>query len=120
MIGHMMQWSPRSQMNDLFILAKGLLTAAPLTATEKLVMDKFLRSLPYKAKKLASKANPQSADQLVEFVEGHQAAVEVVRSGCPLRGEPNPRPKERIRPGTTAGSRPGRHQKPAPRDDGTS
>ena len=91
--------SPRSQMHDLIRLAKGWLTAAPLTltATEKVVMDKFLRSLPYEAKKLASQANPQSADQLVELVEGHQAAVEVLRSGRPLRGEPNPRPKEQER-----------------------
>ena len=86
-------------MHDLIRLAKCWLTAAPLTLTaiEKVVMDKFLRSLPFEAKKLASQANPQSADQLVELVEGHQAAVEVLRSGCPLRGEPNPCPKERMR-----------------------
>ena len=92
--------SPRSQMHNLIRMAKGWLMAAPLTltATEKVVMDKFLRSLPYKAKKLASQAlHPQSADQLVELVEGHQVAVEVLRSGRPLRGEPNPRPRERIR-----------------------
>ncbi|XP_064195362.1 uncharacterized protein LOC135256967 [Anguilla rostrata] len=91
--------SPRSQMHDLIRLTKSWLTAEPLTTTplEKVVIDKFLRSLPFEAKKLASQANPQSADQLVELVEGQQVALEVLRSGRPLKAEPSARPKERKR-----------------------
>uniref|UniRef100_A0A6Q2YMH5 SCAN box domain-containing protein n=1 Tax=Esox lucius TaxID=8010 RepID=A0A6Q2YMH5_ESOLU len=64
-------------------LAKSWLTAKPLTLTpiEKVVIDKFLRALPYEAKRLACQTNPQSADQLVELVEGQQVALEVLRSG---------------------------------------
>uniref|UniRef100_A0AAY5JYK3 SCAN box domain-containing protein n=1 Tax=Esox lucius TaxID=8010 RepID=A0AAY5JYK3_ESOLU len=74
---------PRTQMHDLIRLAKSWLTAEPLTLNpiEKVVIDKFLRALPYEAKKLASQANPQSADQLVELVEGQQVVLEVLRKG---------------------------------------
>ena len=59
-------------MHDLIRLTKSWLTAEPLTLTamEKVVIDKFMRALPYEAKKLASHSNPQSADKLVELVEG--------------------------------------------------
>ncbi|CAL8272021.1 unnamed protein product [Lota lota] len=80
-------------MHDLIRLAKSWLTAAPLTVTYG-HGERGHGSLQFVAKTLASQANPQSADQLVE---GHQAALEVLRSGRPLRGEPTPRPKEWIR-----------------------
>ncbi|KAF1388735.1 hypothetical protein PFLUV_G00065720 [Perca fluviatilis] len=96
---------PRAQMHDLIRLTKSWLTAEPLTLTpiEKVVIDKFLRALPFEAKKLASQANPQSADQLVELVEGQQVALEVLRSGQTRKNEPSPRQKERKRTEDHAG-----------------
>lgn len=68
-----------------------------LMTIEKVVIDTYIRSLPFTAKKLASKANPQSADQLVELVEGQQVALEVLCSGQPRKAEPSTRPKKRKR-----------------------
>ena len=83
--------SPRSQMHDLIRLTKSWLTAEPLTLTamEKVVIDKFMRALPYEAKKIASQANPQSADKLVELVEGEQVAPSTTRT-MPWHLQPGP------------------------------
>lgn len=88
--------SPRSQMHDLIRLAKTWLTTEPLTLTpiEKVIIDTFLRYLLFKAKKLASQANPQSADQLVELVEGQQMAFKVLCRGQPWKAELSTRTKE--------------------------
>jgi len=63
-----------------------------------------MRALPYEAKKLACQQNPQRADQLVELMEGYQAAQGVLRSGrpgnkeaptCQINMEAPTRPKKR-------------------------
>ncbi|KAJ8390494.1 hypothetical protein AAFF_G00102910 [Aldrovandia affinis] len=68
----------RAQMHDLIRLMKGWLISEPKTLgpLEQVVIDRFMCALPFDAKKLA---NPQSADQLMELVEGHQAAQAVLR-----------------------------------------
>ena len=86
-------------MHDLIRLSKSWLAAERLTimAIEKVVIDTFPRALPFEPKTLASQANPQSTDQLVEMVEGQQVALEVLRSRQPRKAEPSTRPKERKR-----------------------
>ncbi|KAM9553730.1 uncharacterized protein ACWYII_035315 isoform 1-T2 [Salvelinus alpinus] len=82
-------------------LKKEILTLKPI---KKVVIDTFLHSLPSEAKKLASQANPQSADQLVELVEGQQVALEFLRSGQPQKAEPSTCPKEQKRAEEHAGT----------------
>ncbi|XP_041440518.1 uncharacterized protein LOC121400717 [Xenopus laevis] len=72
--------SPRSQMHDLIYLAKKWLQPDTLTSpqiVERVVMDRFLRSLPVKVQKWVSHADPRSADHLVEMVERYLAAQDL-------------------------------------------
>ncbi|KAK0132837.1 hypothetical protein N1851_032052 [Merluccius polli] len=54
---------------------------------ERVVMDRYLRALPYEGQKLACQSNPQSAEQLVTLVEGYLAAHAVLRPGRPGKAE---------------------------------
>ena len=85
---HVQEWvfnpaePPRAQMYELTRLTNRWLASKPATPgpIERVIMDRFLRALPYEAKKLACQSNPQSAEQLVALVEGHQAAQAVLRT----------------------------------------
>ena len=56
-------------------------------------MDRFLRALPYEAKKLACQSNLQSAEQLVALVEGHQVAQAVLQTSRPGKTKTPGRPR---------------------------
>jgi len=60
-------------------------------------MDRFLRALPFEAKKLAGQSNPKDAAVLVDILEGYQAAQGLLRSGRPTKTETVIRPTERPR-----------------------
>ena len=63
---------PRSQMYDLIHLAKKWLQPEILSGPkilERVVMDKFLRSLPNTLQKWVSHGGPETADKLVDLVE---------------------------------------------------
>ena len=91
--------SPRAQMHELVRRTNAWLVSEPksLPPMERMIMDRFMRALPYEAKKLACQNNPQSADQLVDLMEGYQAAQGVLRSGRPPKPEAahpqNPEPR---------------------------
>jgi len=84
-------------MHELVRLTNAWLISEPKTLTpiERVIMDRFMRSLPYEAKKLAYQQNPQSVDQLVELLEGYQATQGVLRSGRPENMEAPTCPKKR-------------------------
>uniref|UniRef100_A0A803JM67 Gypsy retrotransposon integrase-like protein 1 n=1 Tax=Xenopus tropicalis TaxID=8364 RepID=A0A803JM67_XENTR len=72
---------PRSQMHDLIHLTKKWLQPETLTGpqiVERIVMDRFLRSLPSPLRKWVSHADPTTADQLVEMVERYISAEELL------------------------------------------
>ena len=54
-------------------------------------MDRYTRSLPADARRLVCQGNPQSGDQLVELIEGYQAAQSAGRSDEPRRPTARPR-----------------------------
>lgn len=89
--------TPRAQMHELVRLTNAWLISEPKTLTpiERIIMDRFMRSLPYDAKKLVCQQNPQSVDQLVDLLEGYQAAQGVLRSGRLGNTEAPTRPKKR-------------------------
>ena len=92
---HVQEWvfnpaePPRAQMYELTRLTNRWLASKPATPgpIERVIMDRFLRALPYEAKKLACQSNPQSAEQLVALVEGHQAAQAVLRTSRSEKSE---------------------------------
>lgn len=97
--------SPRSQMYELMRVAAGWLQPNHLTVTqvvERLVVDRYLRALPYKMKEVASQANPQTSDQLVALVERHQVTSALLK---PSRSERSPQYPESGRPGRSRAPR---------------
>lgn len=75
-------------MSDLVHLTKGwLLTEVPsLPMLDKLVLDKYLRALPYEMKKTVSMQNPQSLEGLLTAVEIHQNTQDLLRGARAERG----------------------------------
>ncbi|XP_063772692.1 uncharacterized protein LOC134909590 [Pseudophryne corroboree] len=76
-----MEKPPRSQMHDLIQLTKKWLQPETLTGpqmVERVVMDRYLRSLPVVLRKWVSHGNPDTADQLVDMVERYLAAEELL------------------------------------------
>ncbi|XP_045904363.1 uncharacterized protein LOC123970382 [Micropterus dolomieu] len=74
-------WS--SQMHELIRITKNWLepeNKSPAAIVETLVMDRYLRALPYEAKKTLSQQKLTSATALVEALEQYQAASEMLRS----------------------------------------
>uniref|UniRef100_A0A667XFM0 CCHC-type domain-containing protein n=1 Tax=Myripristis murdjan TaxID=586833 RepID=A0A667XFM0_9TELE len=80
--------TPRSQMHELIRVTKKWLEPdkkSPAAIVETLVMDRYLRALPYEAKKIISHQKLTTAMELVEAVEQYQAASDMLR---PSRKEP--------------------------------
>uniref|UniRef100_A0A3B4TV12 SCAN box domain-containing protein n=1 Tax=Seriola dumerili TaxID=41447 RepID=A0A3B4TV12_SERDU len=74
--------TPRSQMHELIRITKKWLepdTKSPAAIIETLVMDRYLRALPYKAKKIISHQKLTTAMELVEAMEQYQAASDMLR-----------------------------------------
>ncbi|KAK0131378.1 hypothetical protein N1851_033921 [Merluccius polli] len=86
---------PRGQMYELTRLTNRWLVSEPSGPgpVERVVMDRYLRALPYEGQKLACQSNPQSAEQLVTLVEGYLAAHAVLRPGRPGKTENTGRPR---------------------------
>ena len=92
--------TPRAQIHDLLRLANGWLISEPvsLTPIERLVMDKFMRSLPYEARKTVCQQSPKTLDDVVTGMEGFLAVQAVIRGGRGTREEATRRPRERPAP----------------------
>uniref|UniRef100_A0A8C5LSP2 CCHC-type domain-containing protein n=1 Tax=Leptobrachium leishanense TaxID=445787 RepID=A0A8C5LSP2_9ANUR len=115
---HVKNWSyqagksPRSQMFDLIHLVRKWLQPESLSGPqiiERVVMDRFLRSLPIVLKKWVTQGDPKSVDQLVEIVERYFAAEDLNASPVsPWTFRPKPRPPSAIGktvPGNVGGER---------------
>ncbi|XP_075949073.1 uncharacterized protein LOC142951429 [Anarhichas minor] len=94
MAQHFHNWSflsgetPRSQMHELIRVTKRWLEPdkhSPTDIIETLVMDRYLRGLPYEAKRVISHQKLTTATELVEAVEQYQAASDMLR---PPRKDP--------------------------------
>ena len=92
--------TPRAQVHDLLRLANSWLISEPvsLTPIERLVMDKFVRSLPYEARKTVCQQSPKTLDDVVTGMEGFLAVQAVIRGGRAPREEATRRPRERPTP----------------------
>lgn len=79
-------------MYDLGRITKAWLTSDPekLGVLERIVMDKYMRSLPYEAKKIASQQNPGNINELVSLVESQRATTKLLRTN---RGGPEVTPR---------------------------
>ncbi|XP_069371637.1 uncharacterized protein [Paralichthys olivaceus] len=80
--------NPRSQMHELRRVTNRWLEpdrSSPTDIVDTLVMDRYLRALPYEAKKIISHKRLTTAAELVEAVEQFQAASDMLR---PTRKEP--------------------------------
>ena len=75
---------PRAQMHELIRITKKWLDPSKTSAAaivEAVVVDRYLRALPYEAKKVVSQSTPVTAGALVEAVEQYQATNEMLRMG---------------------------------------
>lgn len=75
--------TPRSQMHELIRITKNWLepgNKSLAAIVETLVMDRYLRALPYEAKKTLSQQKLTSATALVEALEQYHAASEMLHS----------------------------------------
>ncbi|XP_035287492.1 uncharacterized protein LOC118234816 [Anguilla anguilla] len=78
----------RSQMASLRRLVTRWLQPESLSVgqiLDRVAMDRFLRALPYEAKKLAGQHAPQSPEELVELVERVEATQEMLKAGSTER-----------------------------------
>ncbi|KAK5901327.1 hypothetical protein CgunFtcFv8_026212 [Champsocephalus gunnari] len=77
--------SARAQMYDLGRVTRAWLTCDPgkLSVLERIMMDKYIRSLPYETKKMSSQQNPASLDELVDVVESHMVTADLLKSTRP-------------------------------------
>ena len=94
--------TPRAQMHDLIRVTKKWLEPDKKDSAqivESVVVDRYIRALPYEAKRIISRQKIDTAKDLIEAVEQYQAASEMLR---PTRKEPmvpgpvrptTPRPK---------------------------
>ncbi|XP_063060131.1 uncharacterized protein LOC134453222 [Engraulis encrasicolus] len=74
---------PRAQMHELARIARKWLEPEKNTAAavvEAIVVDNYLRALPYEAKRLISQLALTTAELTVEAVEKHQATTEMLRT----------------------------------------
>lgn len=88
---------PRSQMAHLTHLAKQWLQPELLSARriiEREVMEKFLRTLPYDAKKLVGQHAPGSPTEMVDLVERVENTQQLIQTTprTPARGRNQPGP----------------------------
>ncbi|KAL2099498.1 hypothetical protein ACEWY4_003892 [Coilia grayii] len=75
--------SPRSQLHELARITKRWLAPDMNSAgeiVEMVIMDRYLRALPYEAKKVISQQKVTTAMQLVEAVEQYQAASDMLQT----------------------------------------
>ncbi|KAK5907137.1 hypothetical protein CesoFtcFv8_005017 [Champsocephalus esox] len=72
-------------MYDLGRVTRAWLTCDPekLSVLERIMMDKYIRSLPYETKKMSSQQNPASLDELVDVVESHMVTADLLKSTRP-------------------------------------
>ncbi|XP_048100896.1 uncharacterized protein LOC125295597 [Alosa alosa] len=92
---------PRAQMHELVRITRKWLDPEKSTTAavvEAVVVDKYLRALPYEAKRLISQQALTTADLTVEAVERYQATAEMLRAS---RKEP-----QSASPPQTGGARP--------------
>ena len=83
---------PRSQMHELIQLVKKWLQPEKLSGpqmVERVVMDRYLRSLQDDLQRWVSHGNPTNADQLIELVEQYTVVEDLL--GPAKRREPTPR-----------------------------
>ena len=81
----------RSQMYDLFHLAKKWLQPEEYTAAqvvERVVLDRFVRALPVRIQRCVGQADPRDADQLVALVERYLNTEEYLQDLSPARPAP--------------------------------
>jgi len=86
-------------MHSITRIAHTWLLSEPhaLSPIDRVIMDKFLRTLPFEAKKLAGQSHPHSREEVVTVVEGYRAAQALVRGGRTITPEAVPCPKDRPR-----------------------
>ena len=80
---------PRAQMHELVRITRKWLEPERNTAAEvveAIVVDRYLRALPYEAKKIISQQAVATAAQTVEAMEQYQATAEMLRAS---RKEPS-------------------------------
>ncbi|OCT75289.1 hypothetical protein XELAEV_18030466mg [Xenopus laevis] len=78
--------SVRSQMYDLLSLANNWLqpeVSTPAQIIERVVLDKFVRSLPSSIQVWIGKRGPRDVDQLVSLVEWYNAMVDHLHGSSP-------------------------------------
>ena len=71
-------------MHELIRITKKWLDPSKTSAAaivETVVVDRYLRALPYEAKKVVSQSTPVTAGALVEAIEQYQATNEMLRMG---------------------------------------
>uniref|UniRef100_A0A8C2ZLK3 SCAN box domain-containing protein n=1 Tax=Cyclopterus lumpus TaxID=8103 RepID=A0A8C2ZLK3_CYCLU len=81
--------TPLSQIHELIRVTKRWLEPdkrSPVDIVETLVMDRYLRALPYEAKRVISHQRVATATLLVEAVEQYQAAADMLRPPCRQSG----------------------------------
>ena len=61
-----------------------------VSVLERVVIDTFLRTLPYEAMKRVSQGSPTSVDDFINLIESHQVTADLLRS------EQLDRPEQRI------------------------
>ena len=74
--------TPRAQMHELTRVANRWLDPgknSPAAIVEVLLMDRYLRALPFEAKKVISQQRLTTTMQLVEAVEQYQASMDMLR-----------------------------------------
>ncbi|CAJ0934704.1 unnamed protein product [Ranitomeya imitator] len=86
----------RSQMHDLIHLVKKWLQPETLTSAqmlERVVLDKYLRSLPAKLQGWVGQGNPSTADQLVNMVKRYNASESLLHGTLSPRWDPKKSPE---------------------------
>lgn len=74
----------RTQVTQLVRLTRSwLMTGEGPTALDRIVMDRCIRALPTEAKKWAAQNQPDSVDALVQLLENHQVAQEMMEADAP-------------------------------------
>ncbi|XP_063080013.1 uncharacterized protein LOC134469917 [Engraulis encrasicolus] len=101
--------APRAQMHELSRIARKWLEPEKNTAAavvETIVVDHFLRALPYEAKRFISQQALTTAAVTIEAVEKYQATTEMLRATKRDPRTTTPQPTVGVRPKTTKGTSP--------------